>query len=131
MQITPQRFTRVLPAIILALAVYILFVSLDIGKYRTHHLPDRVAQVTGEQSYLSDVSLYVSPSDEKWLLEKIDHAQSHIFVGVYTFTLPSLREALSRAQERGVVVRIILEKHPYEAATTNRDTKKYLQQQGI
>lgn len=43
----------------------------------------------------------------------IDTSQKRAWIAVYTFTLPSLREALVRAQNRGVDVRIILEKFPF------------------
>lgn len=43
----------------------------------------------------------------------IDHTQNRAWVAVYTFTLPSLREALLRAQKRGIDVRIIMEKFPF------------------
>lgn len=43
----------------------------------------------------------------------IDNSQKRVWVALYTFTLPSLREALVRAKKRGVDVRIILEKFPF------------------
>jgi len=43
----------------------------------------------------------------------IDVSQKRTWVSVYTFTLPNLREALVRAQKRGVDVRVILEKFPF------------------
>lgn len=50
---------------------------------------------------------------EDWLVKKIDTTKERVWVAVYTFTVPSLREALKRAQDRGVDVRIILEKFPF------------------
>lgn len=47
------------------------------------------------------------------MIDMIDKSQKRVWVGVYTFTLPSLREALLRAQKRGVDVRVILEKFPF------------------
>lgn len=43
----------------------------------------------------------------------IDESEKRAWIAVYTLTLPSLREALVRAQKRGVDVRIILEKFPF------------------
>lgn len=43
----------------------------------------------------------------------IDASRKRAWIAVYTFTLPSLREALVRAQKRGVDVRIMLEKFPF------------------
>jgi phosphatidylserine/phosphatidylglycerophosphate/cardiolipin synthase-like enzyme len=43
----------------------------------------------------------------------IDASRKRAWIAVYTFTLPSLREALVRAQKRGVDVRVMLEKFPF------------------
>jgi phosphatidylserine/phosphatidylglycerophosphate/cardiolipin synthase-like enzyme len=43
----------------------------------------------------------------------IDDAKNRVWVSVYTFTLPDMREALQRAKKRGVDVRVILEKFPF------------------
>jgi len=43
----------------------------------------------------------------------IDAAKNRVWVSVYTFTLPVMRESLQRAQKRGVDVRVILEKFPF------------------
>ena len=42
------------------------------------------------------------------------------------FTVPSLREALLRAKNRGVDIKIILEKNPYNAVTINNETVQFL-----
>ncbi len=47
-------------------------------------------------------------------------------MGVYTFTVPSLRDAILRAKERGVDVEIILEKTPFGNTTINRETTAFL-----
>lgn len=44
------------------------------------------------------------------LLERIDKASKRIFIAMFTFTHPELVTALCRAKERGVDVRIILDK---------------------
>lgn len=43
----------------------------------------------------------------------IDESRERVWISVYSFTLPSLRESLVRAHERGVDVRVILEKFPF------------------
>ena len=48
-------------------------------------------------------------------------------MSVYTFTIPAFREALLRAQKRGVDVRVITEQHPYESTSINRQTQEFLQ----
>lgn len=47
------------------------------------------------------------------MIDMIDASERRAWVAVYTFTLPGLREALMRAQKRGVDVRVILERFPF------------------
>lgn len=97
-------------AIIFFIAV-LLFLSFDVKKYREYHA--RNPLVTGEQKYLSDVTIKKSPGSESWLIEKINASTNRVWIGIYMFTVPGIRDALLRSQERGVDVRIILEKFPY------------------
>ncbi|MFH1178291.1 MAG: phospholipase D-like domain-containing protein [bacterium] len=47
--------------------------------------------------------------NDKELIALIDSAKSHIYFAIYTFTLPSIADALVRAKERGVDVRGIVD----------------------
>ncbi len=47
------------------------------------------------------------------------------------FTVPSLMEALSQAEKRGVEVKILLEKDPYNATTINRSAIQFFQNNNI
>ncbi|MEI6711345.1 MAG: phospholipase D-like domain-containing protein [bacterium] len=72
-----------------------------------------------------------SPQKEDWLIKYIDGAQKEIKIAIYMFTVPSLREALLRAKNRGVTVQVILEKNPYNAVTINRETVQFFQKNSI
>lgn len=61
----------------------------------------------------------------------IDSAEKRVWVAVYTFTVPSLREALLRAQKRGVDVRVMLEKFPFGNTSINRETQVFLEENTI
>jgi cardiolipin synthase A/B len=61
----------------------------------------------------------------------IDKSQERVWVAVYTFTLPSLREALVRAQKRGVDVWVLMEKNPFWNTGINRETKTFLEKNFI
>ena len=60
------------------------------------------------------------------MIDMIDKAQEKVWISVYTFTLPSLRASLVRAQKRGVDVRVILEKFPFGNTDINRETVAFL-----
>lgn len=47
------------------------------------------------------------------------------------FTVPSLMEALLQAKKRGVEVKIILEKNPYNAITINREAVQFFRKNSL
>ncbi len=61
----------------------------------------------------------------------IDSSKKRVWISVYTFTLPSIREALLRAKDRGVDVRVLVEKFPYRSTGINRDTIDFLKNNNI
>ena len=97
--------------LIAACIFYVLVWSFDLTEYQIHH--KRQAIVSGEQEFLTDVTLKTGPLSESWIQKMIDGAEKKVWVSVYTFTLPNLRESLLRAQKRGVDVRVILEQNPF------------------
>lgn len=64
-------------------------------------------------------------------MKKIDASEKRVWVGIYTFTIPSLREALLKAKKRGVDVRLILEKFPFGNTNINRETEQFLRENSI
>ena len=56
------------------------------------------------------VDYYAYPSDESSVLNLINSADDYIYLEMYVFTNEKLMDALVSAEERGVDVRIILEK---------------------
>jgi phosphatidylserine/phosphatidylglycerophosphate/cardiolipin synthase-like enzyme len=73
------------------------------------------------EKFEEDIELFYTPY--LWLLDdlvdEIDSAQDKIYVEVYIFTETNLRDALIRAHERGVNVKILLENNPYKAPYLN------------
>ena len=116
---------KIIPTLVSCVVIFLVWNSLDIEGYQ-QHFGREAAVVTGEQQFLSDVQVEHSQKDETWVVKKIDAAKTRAYVNVYSFTLPSLREALVRAQDRGVDVRVLLEKTPFQTPTINRETKTYL-----
>ena len=79
--------------------VVLVIASLDISGYKNHH-KNSITPVYGEQIFMADAVLRTGPISELWVEKILDGAKKRIWIGVYTFTLPDLREALLRAQKR-------------------------------
>ena len=123
---------RFITPILLTLFIGILvWQSLDIKSYQDWHTIEKIYPVRDKEIFFQDAEVIQTPQDEKWLLQLIDRAQKEIKVAVYIFTVPSLRDALVRAQKRGVTVRVILEKNPYNLGGINKETKKVFQENNI
>ncbi len=56
--------------------------------------------------------VYFCPEDacSSQIMRQIDKAQSSIYVAMYSFTLDSITDALIRAKNRGVDVKVVMEK---------------------
>ncbi|MDI6655267.1 MAG: phospholipase D family protein [Candidatus Hydrothermarchaeota archaeon] len=56
--------------------------------------------------------VYFCPEDacSSQIIGQIDRAQSYIYVAMYSFTLDSIADALIRARNRGVDVKVVMEK---------------------
>ncbi len=117
-----------IPACIILCVLFILFWSIDLETYRNHH---KASSHLSQQQYLSRLSLFSGPRSEKWLIDQIDATKKRAWIAVYTFTLPSLRDALKRAKDRGVDVRVILEKFPFWNTTINRETEEFFKKNAI
>lgn len=114
---------------ILVVVVYICAVSIDIAEYRDHN--SSPSRATGNQEFLTTATIKKWPISESWIIDKIDASQERVWIAVYTLTLPNLRESLVRAQQRGVDVRVILEKFPFWNTGINRETEVFLQKNAI
>lgn len=106
-----RRYSRYIGGLITSCIVLVFLWSLDVTEYQAHH--EKNVEVSGEQQYLTDMTLKTGPISEYWIQNMIDRAEKRVWVGVYTFTLPNLRESLLRAQKRGIDVRVILEQNPF------------------
>ena len=82
---------------------------------------------------LEDMSLHTTPDRDllDYFIERIDAAQHNIFVEVYIFTEKRMRDALIRAHNRGVEVKILLENNPYMAPYLNDNHFEAFQSAGM
>lgn len=124
-----MTFSRTIIPLILSCVICILFIqSCDIREYRDYHADPVVG---GDQTFLTEGIIKQWPLSEQWMIDLIDASEKRAWVAVYTFTLPGLREALMRAQKRGVDVRVILEKFPFWNTSLNRETQLFLEKNKI
>lgn len=76
--------------------------------------------------------LYVEPDDgHAPVIDEIDHAQRTIDLTIYLLTDANVISALSRAESRGVQVRVILEQHPYGGGSDQNVVASTLRDAGI
>ncbi len=124
-----MTFSRTIIPLILSCVICLLFIqSCDIREYRDYHTD---AVVSGDQTFLTKGIIKKWPLSEQWMIDMIDASERRAWVAIYTFTLPGLREALMRAQKRGVDVRVILEKFPFWNTSLNRETQLFLEKNRI
>lgn len=106
-----NRLQKISLTLISVMVIFLFITSFDVSEYRSHHA--NIPQVSGEQTYLTEANIKIGPAFESWIVDMIDNSRERVWVSVYTFTLPNMREALVRAHKRGVKVRVILEKFPF------------------
>jgi phosphatidylserine/phosphatidylglycerophosphate/cardiolipin synthase-like enzyme len=80
----------------------------------------------------SNVSLFVQPeAGEGPIFSAIDSAKSEVLVKVYLLSDKNVISSLISAKNRGVSVKILLEKHPFGGGNLNNKTKAILEKNGV
>ena len=80
----------------------------------------------------TNIALFVEPSSGRQpILEAINSAQNEIFVEVYLMSDKQIINALEMAKQRGVVVEVMLEQHPFGGGSLNNATKEELISKGV
>lgn len=71
--------------------------------------------------YLSGSELYYTPYKDlkNKIIDKINNAGEKVYAEVYIFTEKNIRQAIINAKKRGLDVKVILEKNPYNAYNIN------------
>jgi cardiolipin synthase len=81
---------------------------------------------------LAATGIFIEPGDGRGpLLDEIDAARRSIVLEVYIVTDEVILDALERAQQRGVAVRVILEEHPFGGDGRQPEIFARLQEAGI
>jgi len=86
------------------------------------------AEVLGAKANLQ---LFIEPDDGRGpVIAAINSAQKEILVEVYLLSDPEVIAALKEAEARGVVVKILLEQHPFGGSGLNQKAKPDLEAAG-
>lgn len=80
----------------------------------------------------ANVSLFVEPDDGRQpLLDVIDSARQEILLEDYLLSDPDVELFLTEAEKRGVLVKVILEEHPFGGGNLNPAAKTTLEKAGV
>ena len=77
---------------------------------------------------LEEVEFYYSPSKNllEEIIKKIDASENRVYLEIYMLTKDSIKDALIRAENRGLDVKVLLEKNPYMAYNINNKSYDFL-----
>lgn len=114
---------KYLPLLLLLVIVYAWF-FID-------HIPTQPKKLT-VLGASTNVTLFVEPdSGRQPLIDAITSAQKEIDVEVYLLSDKQIITALEDAHNRGIIVNVMLEQHPFGSANLNIKTKAELDSKGI
>lgn len=120
-------------SILVLIATATIVVSLGLVREQQHPatpIPTALAQQPAAPSSVEGV--YVLPDDGAApLIEELDAAKSSISIEVYLLTDDNVLSALFRARDRGVTVRVLLEKDPYGGSNQQPEIFDILNEGGI
>src|SRR5260221_452159 len=105
-----------------------IFSSLIVRFFPAPSISQNVPVVAAQ----TDVVVFEEPQAGRGpLLKEIQDAHKEILVEVYLLSDKEVIAALQQAAARGVVVRVLLEKHPFGGGNLNQNTQLELKQTGV
>ncbi|MDD2657362.1 MAG: phospholipase D-like domain-containing protein [Candidatus Pacebacteria bacterium] len=124
-----QKLIRSIVALVLALAAgstgYSLGIGNALGQVASVAIPAQTVTAPEAGSTRIIYSLDQKQNDKE-IIALIDAAKTHIYFAIYTFTLPSIADALVAAKKRGVLVRGIIDSEQSSNSYGAPITKKLL-----
>jgi phosphatidylserine/phosphatidylglycerophosphate/cardiolipin synthase-like enzyme len=128
-----KKLAMVAAAILVLIATATVVVSL--GLVAEKDTPSTPAPATAEQHPAAPSAIegvYVLPDDGSApLIEELDAARSSISIEIYLLTDDDVLAAIFRARDRGVAVRVLLEKDPYGGSNQQPQVFDTLTEGGI
>lgn len=80
----------------------------------------------------TNLSVFIQPvAKEKPITDAISQAKKEVLVEVYLLSDNEILESLERAYERGVVIKVMVEEHPFGGGNINKVSAERLQKAGI
>lgn len=80
----------------------------------------------------SNLYIFEEPEDgRKPILDAIDNAQQEILVEMYLLSDKQIINALTQEKEKGIAVKVLLEKNPFNGGSLNTQAKKTLENSGV
>lgn len=120
----PSFLRKNIPTLVFLLLVYSWFLFSNIISKPSSNLA-----VLGADA---NISLFVQPeAGRKPMLEAINNAKKEIFVEVYLLSDKQIIEALDSAENRGVDVRVLLEKNPFGGGNLNNIAERTLREKEV
>ena len=128
-----KKLALVAASILILIATATIVVSLglvfDKGEPSTSS-PTAIGQVPAAPASVEGV--FILPEDgPAALIEELDAARSSISIEIYLLTDDSVLSAIFRARDRGVTVRVLLEKDPYGGSNQQPEIFQTLTEGGI
>ena len=128
----PDRLHDLLHKLLLAFAI-VGAIALAVILYRWFDDDERITYVAASADATGELTgVFVLPDDgEDPFLDEINAAQTSIRLYLYLLSDDESIEALERAVDRGVDVRVMLEEHPYGGAGTEEEVFQRLEASGV
>ncbi len=128
-----KKLGLVVASILILVATITIVVSLGLvvdDKVTQHSTPTALANVPAAPGVTEGI--YILPEDGPTLLiEELDSATDSISIEVYLLTDDSVIQALFRARDRGVNVRVLIEEDPYGGSNQQDEVFATLEEGGI
>lgn len=119
-------------AIMVLIATATIVVSLGLVTEKNSATPAPIAVEQNPTAPSVVEGVYVLPDDGATpLIEELDAARDSISIEIYLLTDDDILSALFRARDRGVIVRILLEKDPYGGSNQQPEIFATLHEGGI
>ncbi len=116
---------------LVAIATIVAFLGLYFGdETPATPVPTAIGQLSGAPSSVEGVLILPEDGPDA-LIEELDAARTSISIEIYLLTDDSVLSALFRARDRGVAVRVLLEKDPYGGSNQQPEVFETLTEGGI
>lgn len=128
---------------ILFISIFSYFYSNEFIDFQNHkqEVKDNISLIEEKKQDFSldkireikDTDFSYSPSKEllENIVSKMDNSKKRIYLEVYMLTENKLKDALKRAKNRWIDVKVVLEKNPYMAFNINNKTYDFLAKNNV